>query len=78
MNFNVYVNKKMGERISKVAKSSHRSRNSIITEALEEWLNNHTYSQWPKNFFDFNPVEDVPDFEASRNDLKGLSEDPLA
>jgi hypothetical protein len=78
MNFNVYINKKTGERISKVAKSFHRSRNSIITEALEEWLNNHTQSQWPKNFFDFTPTEDIPDFKAFRKEFKELPEDPLA
>lgn len=77
MNFNVYVNKKTGERIRKIAKNLHRSRNSIVVEALDEWLDRHVKRQWPKKFFDFSPIEDVPDFKALRKDLNRISEDPL-
>lgn len=77
MNFNVYVNKNTGDRVAKMAKTLHRSRNSIVNEALEEWLNKHTPSRWPKGFFDFDSVEDVPDFKALRRDLNPIKEDPL-
>lgn len=77
MNFNIYLNKKTGERVKKIAKQLRRSRNSIVTEALEEWLSNHDLRKWPKNFFDFNAIDDVPDFKALRDDLKKLPEDPL-
>ncbi len=79
MNFNVYLNKGTGERVTKVAKALHRSRNSIVSEALEEWLERHSKTAWPKNFFDFPPLEDIPDFHSLREDLKNhLPEDPLA
>ena len=79
MNFNVYINKKTGEQITKIAKSLHRSCNSIINEALEDWLSKHTKAKWPKNFFDFSPIENVPDFKSLRDDLKeNFPEDPLA
>ncbi len=79
MNFNVYLNKLTGERVSQLAKSLHRSRNSIVNEALEEWLSNHSKTDWPENFFDFSPLEDIPDFEVLRNDLKdNIPQDPLA
>lgn len=78
MNFNVYLNKSTGEKISKIAKNLKRSRNSIINEALEEWLETHTSSKWPSHFFDFEPIEDMPDFKELRSDLKPISEDPLA
>lgn len=78
MNFNIYLNRILGERITKMAKHLHRSRNSIIVEALEEWLEKHTQSQWPKNFFSFSPIPDVPDFKASRNELLDMDDkDPL-
>ncbi len=80
MNFNVYLKeKKMGGELAKAAKKLHRSRNSIINEAVREWLNNHDYSQWPKDFFDFDAITDVPDFKELRNDLtSNVKEDPLA
>lgn len=79
MNFNIYLNKGIGEQITKVAKKLHKSRNSIITEALEEWLGKYSSAQWPKHFFDFEPVLDVPDFKAMRSDLKPIEDsDPLA
>lgn len=79
MNFNVYLNKKTGEKISLIAKNLHRSRNSIINEALDEWVSRHYQSSWPPGFFDFEPIEDVPDFKSLRNDLKNnVKEDPLA
>ncbi len=77
MNFNIYLNKKIGERVTKIANRTHRSRNSIISEALEEWLNKHHASAWPKNFFDFEPIKNVPDFKKYRKDMKNISENPL-
>lgn len=79
MNFNVYVKKNTGERVTKVARALHRSRNSIVNEAIEEWLGKHTQAKWPEGFFDFDPIDDVPDFKALRRDLKdNIPEDPLS
>lgn len=79
MNFNVYLKKDTGQKVTKIAKILHRSRNSIVNEALEEWLGRNSEDKWPKNFFDFSPIEDTPDFESFRQDLKNnVSEDPLA
>lgn len=78
MNFNVYLKKMTGERIEKIAKDLNRSRNSIISEALEEWLKLHYPSQWPKDFFKFPPIDDVPDFKSYRKELTDVTEeDPL-
>ncbi len=79
MNFNVYIPKDKGDKITKVAKTMHRSRNSIINEALDEWLGRHLPSKWPSKFFDFKPIDDVPDFKLIRSELKDQRpEDPLA
>ncbi len=78
MNFNIYVNKAIGEQIAKIAKKLHRSRNSIISEALEEWLGKYTSSEWPAHFFDFKSIDDVPDFKAFRAELGPFEDkDPL-
>lgn len=79
MNFNVYVKKDVGEKITKMAEVLHRSRNSIVAEALDEWIKHHTPSQWPKHFFDFETIQDLPDFKNLRKGLiNNISEDPLA
>jgi len=79
MNFNIYLSKGIGEQISQIAKRLQRSRNSIISEALEEWVSKHTSSKWPKNFFSFEACQDVPDFTALRKELGPLEDkDPLA
>lgn len=78
MNFNIYINRDIGEKITKTAAHLHRSRNSIITEDVQEWLDRHVESSWPKDFFSFEPIHDVPDFKESRKDFeKNISEDPL-
>lgn len=77
MTFTIYINEELAQRVMRLSKSLKRSRNSIITEALEEWLNKHTDKPWPKGFFDFEPIEDVPDFEALRKKNKAPTKDPL-
>lgn len=40
--------------------------------------NDHSEAKWPKGFFDFTPIEDVPDFKVFGKELKdNVSEDPL-
>lgn len=78
MNFNVYLKDEVGGKLAKAAKRLHRSRNSIINEAISEWLDNHSPSGWVKGFFDFEPISDVPDFKELRKDLShNIKEDPL-
>jgi hypothetical protein len=79
MNFNIYVKKEIVIQLANMVKALHHSRNSIINESLEKWLNHPILSQCPKFFFDFNPIEDVPDFKKMREYLKtSAPEDPLA
>ncbi len=79
MNFNVYLKAETGNKVTRMAKKLHRSRNSIINEALEEWLDSHSPSQWPEGFFDFDPITDIPDFKELRKELnQDIPEDPLA
>lgn len=81
MNFNIYVPKRLGKKLEEATKALRCKKNSIITEALEEWLSKHFPTKWPKDFFDFEPIEDedLPDFKALRKDLKNnIKEDPLA
>ncbi len=78
MNFNVYVSKELSVQLNIAVKKLHCSRNSIITEALNDWLDRHLPAEWPGGFFDFPPIEGVPDFKTFRRDLSRINEDPLA
>lgn len=55
MNFNIYLRKDIGEKVTKSADIFNRGRNSIST--------------WLKDFFNFEPVKSVPDFKKLRNEL---------
>ena len=70
MNFSIYLKKELADKVNALSKSLKRSRNSIINEALEQWIKKHESRSWPENFFDFEPVSDVPDFKTLRKELK--------
>ena len=68
----IYVPKQVGREF-------HCSRNSIVTEALCDWIQAYRSSRWPEGFFDFTPMDDVPDFKELRSDLQNIdNEDSLA
>lgn len=78
MNFSIYLPEELAEKIIEIAQTLQRSRNSIIHEALEEWITKYASPNWPEGFFDFEAIEDLPDFEILRKEAKTPSEDPLA
>lgn len=73
MNFNVYINDQLYQELENHRLLLGKSRNSIVTEALIEWVNCHKQTKWPKNFFKFNKdmMELYPDTKLLR---KGLLE----
>ena len=76
MNLSVYLPSKLSSQLSLIAQQKHKSKNAIVKEALEEWLtHHHPRSSWPPHFFDFEPVEDAPDFSIYRNELAPPKED---
>lgn len=53
-------------------------RYNPLTESHIECSNKPVPFQWPKNFFDFIPIDDPPNFKALREDLKKCPpNDPL-
>ena len=77
MNLTIYLKKELANKINELSKSLNRSRNSIINEALEQLVKKYESRPWPENFFDFEPVTDVPDFKALRKELTEPPKDPL-
>jgi post-segregation antitoxin (ccd killing protein) len=77
MNLTVYVDKEIAEKVKKLARSRNCSRSAIVNEALREWLKSNSSQRWPKRFFDFEALSEVPDFKSFRRYLKPPKEDPV-
>jgi hypothetical protein len=78
MNFNVYIDKKTGERIARLAKMKRKSRNALIREALNQLLEQQSQPQWPREVMNFEGLPKTRPFENSRRELKVPATDPLA
>ena len=72
MNFTVYVQDEVGIKLDLLAKTENRSRNTLVREALEAYLNKKGSCEWPKAVLEFQGV-DIPDFESFRSELQPLS-----
>ena len=76
MNLSVYLTQKLVSKLSTIAQQQHTSKNAIVREALEEWLDHHhPSSNWPPHFFDFQAVKETPDFSSYRSELAAPKED---
>lgn len=76
MNISIYLPPKLDSQLSFVAQQHQISKNKIVREALEEWLTHHySRSSWPPHFFDFQAVEETPNFSIYRSELTPLKED---
>jgi len=69
MNFNVYIDSSLGERLEQCVKIAHKSRNAIIREALEQYLNHASKQEWSQQFINFTGDPNSIVFEAYRNEL---------
>ena len=78
MYINVYIDKKTGERLERLAKTKHKSRNAVIREALTNLLESESQSGWPREVLDFEGLPKTRPFEDLRRKLGTPAEDPLA
>ena len=69
MNINIYIEDKLAEQLSKYANKFHRKRNSIVREAIRDWLSKHTEQKWPNSILRFNGIREFPDVKELRKDL---------
>ena len=78
MHFNLYIDDRTGTQLSSLAKTTGRSRNALIRVAVSEWLERHHPATWPMEVQQFEPDAAFPPFEANRQDLPPISDDPFA
>lgn len=77
MHFNIYLDDRTGTHLNDRAQATGKSRNALIREAVEEWLERHD-NAWPEEILAFQGVQDFPAFETARAKLTPPPADPLA
>ena len=76
MNFNIYLDDEMARQLQKETQISHLSRNAIIREAINSWLNNKK-KQWPEEILNYQGDADFSSFERYREELEKIKDDPF-
>lgn len=69
MNFNIYVEDSLAERLEHLSEQQGKKRNAIIREALEAWIARFTPNTWPDIVMNYDGTEDGITFEATRSEL---------
>lgn len=70
MNFNVYLDDKLGKEFTYYCKSAHKKKNAVIREALEAYIHQHTDATWSPSVLEYKGVSDMEPFESTRSELK--------
>jgi hypothetical protein len=78
VNFNVYIDKRTGERLERLARTRRTSRNALIREALAYLLERGAKAEWPPEVLGFQGVPEAIPFEEARRKLGVPRQDPLA
>jgi len=76
MNFNIYLDDETARQLQQETQNSHLSRNAIIREAINSWLNSK-HKQWPEEILNYQGEKDFPAFESYREELTDIKGDPF-
>ena len=66
MNFNVYIDKRIGEKLQRLAQRRRTTRDALVRAALARLLEGETAADWPQVVLGFHGVEGAPRFESLR------------
>ncbi|AFZ52855.1 CopG family transcriptional regulator [Cyanobacterium aponinum UTEX 3222] len=69
MNFNIYLEDELANDLIVIAKKSGKTRNSLVREAIHEYVNKQHHLQWSEKILNFNGVDDGIEFESYRDEL---------
>ena len=69
MNFSLHLNDEIVHRLNAAAQATGKSRNALIREAVEEWLERRARGQWPEEVRGFQGVPEAVPFEQARAEL---------
>ena len=78
MNFNIYLDTKIGAALKRLAKRRKLTRNALIRKAVEELLEKETHSQrWSEAVLQWQGDQKFAPFESHRAGLTEPTQDPL-
>ena len=69
MSFHVYLEPELQYRLDALCSKTGRKRNTLVREALREFLEKRIEKSWPAVVFDFKSDPALPRFESMRSDL---------
>lgn len=69
MNFNIYLDKELSQKLFHACETTHKKRNALIREALELYMRQLNQRTWPPSILNFQGVDEIAPFEASRTEL---------
>lgn len=70
MNFNIYIDDELGQKLENLCQLTGKKRNTLIREALEAWLLQYPMQEWPNSIQKWSGEPQVIAFESYRNELK--------
>jgi predicted transcriptional regulator len=69
MNFNIYLEDDLGNNLIVIAEKLGKTRNSIVREAISDYINKQNSLQWSNIIKNFTGIDEGIEFESYRDDL---------
>ena len=69
MNFNVYLDYALAQKLESLSRKQGKKRNAVIREALEAWIIQANSQTWPTTVMDYEGTSDWIAFEEYREEL---------
>jgi len=69
MNINIYLEDELGQNLGNFVQKSGKTRNSIIREAIKDYIARQSSSQWSEKILGFEGIGEGIEFESYRDDL---------
>jgi Arc/MetJ-type ribon-helix-helix transcriptional regulator len=69
MNFSLHLSDDLVRRLNAVVQATGRSRNALIRQAIEAWLEHQEHRCWPEEVLTFQGIPETVPFEQARTEL---------
>ena len=78
MSFHVYIEPDLELKLDALCRKTGQKRNTLVRDALREYVNSRLKATWPEDVFRFKPDPDLVPFESLRGDLLPERDDMFA